>query len=113
MAKCLMMQEKSLNALKYIQKAKKIYPSEAQAYHLSGMANIKLKRFNRAYNQFEQYDQHLPGNPHITFFKGYSQEGMEIIENAATNYKKYLEVVQQGEYAQHAHGRLKKWGYIE
>jgi len=113
MAKCLLMQEKALSALKYAQKAKKIYPSEAQAYHLSGMANIKLKRFNRAYNQFEQYDQHLPGNPHITFFKGYSQEGMEKIESAAMNYKKYLEVVQQGEYAQHAHSRLKKWGYIE
>ncbi|MCK5311672.1 MAG: M48 family metalloprotease [Desulfobacteraceae bacterium] len=113
MAKCLLIQKKPLKALKYTKKAKKLYPSEAQAYHLSGMANIKLKHYNKAYNQFEKYDKHLPGNPHITFFKGYSQEGMGKIESAANNYKQYLDSVQQGEYAQHAHSRLKKWGYIE
>ena len=113
MAKCLLIQKKPLKALKYTKNAKNLYPSEAQAYHLSGMANIKLKHFNKAYNQFEKYDNYLPGNPHITFFKGYSQEGMEKIESAADNYTKYLNAVQQGEYAQHAYSRLKKWGYIK
>jgi predicted Zn-dependent protease len=113
MAKCMLMQKKPLRAMKYTKKAKNLYPAEAQAYHIAGMANIKLKHFNKAYNQFEKYDRYLPGNPHITFFKGYSREGMGKIEKAANNYTKYLDVVQQGEYAQHAYSSLKKWGYIK
>ena len=113
MAKCLLVQEKPLKALRYTKKASKIYKSEAQAYHLAGMANIKLKHFNKAYNQFEKYEKNLPGNPHIIFYKGYSKEGMNQIDNAANNYKKYLNLVQQGKNAQHAYNSLKKWGYIK
>ncbi|MCK5543076.1 MAG: M48 family metalloprotease [Desulfobacterales bacterium] len=113
MAKCLLIQEKPLKALRYTKKASRIYKSEVQAYHLSGMANLKLKKFNTAYNQFEKYENHLPGNPHIIFFKGFSQEGMKQTENAANNYKKYLNLVQQGENAEHAYNSLKKWGYIK
>ncbi len=113
MAKCLLIQKKPLKTLKFTKKANKLYPSEAQAYHLSGLANLKLKHFNRAYNQFMKYDNYLPGNPHTIFFKGYSLEGMEEIEPAANDYQQYLNVVHQGEYAQHAYKRLKEWGYIK
>jgi predicted Zn-dependent protease len=113
MAKCQLIQKKPLTALKYSKKATRLNKSEVQAYHLSGVANIKLKRFNKAYKQFENYDKYLPGNPHIIFYKGFSQEGMNQIDNAAENYKKYLELVQQGGNAQHAYNSLKKWGYIK
>jgi predicted Zn-dependent protease len=113
MAKCLLIQDKPLKALKYTKKANRLYKSEAQAYHLSGVANMNLKRFNTAHRQFENYDKYLSGNPHITFFKGYCKEGMDQIENAANNYKEYLNIVQQGKYAQHAYNRLIKWGYIK
>lgn len=113
MAKCQLLQEKPLEALKYSEKASVLNKSEAQAYHLSGIANIKLKHFNQAYAQFENYDRYLPGNPHIIFYKGYSQEGMDQRDNAANNYVKYLEKVQEGDNAQHAYNSLKKWGYIK
>ncbi|MCK5097634.1 MAG: M48 family metalloprotease, partial [Desulfobacteraceae bacterium] len=113
MAKCLLVQEKSSETLKYTKNASRLYPAEAQAYHLSGFAYINLKKYRKAYNQFEKYEEHLPGNPHITFFKGYSKDGMDQIEKAAGFYQQYLDAVQQGKYAQHAYTRLKKWGYIE
>ncbi len=113
MAKCLLMQEKPQKALRYAKNASKLYPSEAQAYHVSGMANIELKAFGKAYKQFGEYDNKLPGNPHIVFFKGYCKEGMNKIESAADFYTSYLEKVQQGKYAKHAYDRLKKWGYLK
>ena len=99
----------------YAGMAKKVYPQEAQAYHLSGFARIKLKKFEEAYNDFVEFDKLLPGNPNTTFFKGYSQEGMQHYRNAAAEYQRYLQMVQEGKYAQHAYRRLKQWkskGYI-
>ncbi len=113
MTKCQLIQKKYSAALKYSEKATRLNKSEAQAYHLSGIANIKLKHFNKAYKQFENYDKYLPGNPDIIFYKGYSQEGMDQRDNAANKYMKYLELVQQGQNVQHAYNSLKKWGYIQ
>ena len=99
----------------YAGMAKKVYPQEAQAYHLSGFAKIKLKKFEKAYNDFVKFDKLLPGNPNATFFKGYSQEGMKHYPKAATEYQRYLKMVREGKYAQHAYRRLKQWekkGYI-
>ena len=45
----------------------------------------------------------LAGNPNISFFKGYALEGMQRRKEAAENYYRYLQVVRQGEKAQHAH----------
>ncbi len=113
LAKCLLLQKKPLQALKYSKKASSLYRSEAQAYHLAGFSQIDLKHFYRAYKEFDNYDKYLPGNPHIIFFKGYCEEGMNHIERAANKYTQYLQKVQQGKYAQHAYGRLKEWGYIK
>ncbi len=38
---------------------------------------------------------------------------MNQIEPAANEYQRYLQVVQQGKYAQHAYKRLVDWGYIK
>ena len=115
MATSQMIQKKWAVGRQYAGMAQKAYPQEAQAYHLSGFAKIQLKKYQSAYNDFVKYDQLLPGNPNITFFKGYTQEGMQNYRKAAGEYDRYLQTVRQGKYAQHAYRRLKEWrnkGYI-
>ncbi len=97
----------------YAEMAQKAYPQEAQAYHLSGIAKIRLKKFAGAYEEFSTYDRLLPGNPNTIYFKGYCQEGMGNKEQAANYYYRFLQVVQQGPNAQHAYRRLVDWGYIK
>ena len=48
----------------------------------------------------------LPGNPTTIFFKGFAQEGMQNKPEAAKEYHRYLQVGQQGKYAQHAYQPL-------
>ncbi len=112
MAKCLMALEKHQDANRYAQKARQIYPEEHQAKHVLGMTHLRLKNFEQALAQFDAYEQGLPGNPNTIFFQGFSLEGMGRREDAAQKYYNYLQQVNQGEYAQHAHTRLKEWGYI-
>ncbi len=104
-----MAQKKWAVGRQYADMAKKAYPQEAQAYHLSGFAKIQLKKFQAAYNDFVSYDKMLPGNPNTTFFKGYAQEGMQHYQQAAEEYQRFLQVVRQGQYAQHAYRRLTEW----
>jgi predicted Zn-dependent protease len=108
-----LVQKKYAVGRQYAEMAQKSYPQEAQAYHLSGYAKIQLKNFQGAYNEFSAYERLLPGNPNTIFFKGYSQEGMNHVPQAADEYNRYLQVVRQGQYAQHAYKRLVDWGYIK
>ena len=104
-----MAQKKWAVGRQYADMAKKAYPQEAQAYHLSGFAKIQLKKFQAAYNDFVSYDKMLPGNPNTIFFKGYAQEGMQHYQQAAGEYQRFLQIVKQGQYAQHAYRRLTEW----
>jgi predicted Zn-dependent protease len=97
----------------YAKMAQSAYPQEAQAHHLSGYASIQLKNFETAYEEFSACERLLPGNPNTIFFKGYCQEGMQHIAPAAAEYQRYLQTVQEGQYAQHAYKRLVDWGYIK
>jgi predicted Zn-dependent protease len=106
-------QKKYAVGRQYAEMAQKAYPKEAQAYHLSGFSKIQLKDFDGAYEEFSSFELLLPGNPNTIFFKGYCQEGMDNIEQAANEYKRYLQIVQEGKYAQHAYRRLVDWGYIK
>jgi predicted Zn-dependent protease len=106
-------QKKYAVGRQYAEMAQKAYPKEAQAYHLSGYSKIQLKDFEGAYEEFHSYELLLPGNPNTIFFKGYCQEGMNHVEQAASEYKRYLQVVKQGKYAQHAYKKLVDWGYIK
>ena len=112
MAKCLLALEKNQDARRFVQKAQAVYPEEPQAKHVSGMIHLRLKNFEEALAHFDDYEQTLPGNPNITFFQGYSLEGMVRREDAAQKYHQYLQNVSEGEYAQHARTRLEEWGYI-
>jgi predicted Zn-dependent protease len=112
-SKTKLIQKEYAAGRQYAEMAQKAYSQEAQAYHLSGFSKIQLKDFEGAYREFDTYDRLLPGNPNITFFKGYSLEGMGDTKQAAQHYQRYLQVVQQGQYAQHAYRRLVDWGYIK
>lgn len=113
MSKCLMFQEKFKDAERSAEKAQQVYPKESQAYHLSGFAKMQTGQFDAAYQEFVTCEQMLPGNPSLFFFKGLCLEKMNRKPQAAEEYKKYLQVTQQGKEAQYAYGRLKEWGYIK
>jgi tetratricopeptide (TPR) repeat protein len=113
MSKCLLSQDKNKNALRYAEKAKQVYPQEAQANHLSGFSKIKLNRFDEAVADFTAYDTKLPGNPNTAFFRGYAYEKMKNRQKAATDYTSYLQQVTEGDKAYYAYQRLVEWGVIQ
>jgi predicted Zn-dependent protease len=113
MATCQIVQKKPAEGLRYSEAAKSVYPQEAQAYYLSGFAKLQTRNFAGAYQDFSSYEKVLPGNPTTAFFKGFSKEGMGNKEEAAKEYQRYLQVVQEGKFAQHAYGRLVEWGYYK
>ena len=112
MAKCQLALKKWGEAQRFARQAKQVYASEAQAYYIGGIAGIKSRDFNAAYQDFKAYEKILPGNPNTIFFKGYSLEGMGQQKNAASEYYRYLNIVSEGENARYAYQRLVQWGYI-
>ncbi len=113
MSKCQMAKKKYDQALKFSEKAKQVYPGEAQANHINGLACINLKKYDQAVENFTAYETKLPGNPNILFYRGYAYEGMNKKQKAAEDYYKFLQQVNQGSQAQHAHKRLVEWGVIK
>jgi len=113
MATCQLVQKDYREGLQYAEEAQSVYPREAQAHHLSGFAKIQTKDYEGAYEEFSTCEKLLPANPNSIFFKGYALEGMRNREKASQEYTRYLKVVQEGDYAQHANKRLVEWGYIK
>jgi tetratricopeptide (TPR) repeat protein len=113
MAKCQMAKKKYNQALKFSDQAKQVYPAEAQANHLSGLASINIKKYEKAVQEFNSYESKLPGNPNTIFYRGYAFEGMGSKQKAAEDYYKFLQQVNQGSQAEHAYKRLVEWGYIK
>ncbi len=111
MSKCQLAQNKNDLARQYAERAKKAYPEEAQAQHLSGVSKLMGNRFESAYTDFDNYEKRLPGNPNTAFLKGVSLEGMQNKQGAANEYHRYLRMVNQGEQAHYAYQRLVDWGY--
>ncbi len=113
MAKCQVAQQRFDQAQQYARIAQQVYPSEGQSYLVGGVASLNRKDFGSAYEEFDRYERMLPGNADIVFFKGYSQEGMQHKQEAAEEYNRYLQMINEGEQAQHAYGRLVEWGYVK
>jgi tetratricopeptide (TPR) repeat protein len=111
MAKCQLLQKKYSEGARYAQQAKSVYPQEAQGHHLSGFVELNLKQYEAAYRDFQTSQRLLPLYPNTIFFMGYAQEGMNRRSEAAQDYRRYLQQVRQGQYAQHAQRRLQEWGY--
>ena len=113
MGTCQIVQKKFGEAVRYLGQAKAVYPQEAQAYLLNGYARLQTKDFSGAYEDFSTNEKLLPGNPTVGFFKGFAKENMGDKPEAAQEYNRYLQVVQEGKFAQHAYQRLVEWGYIK
>jgi len=113
MAKCKLAQDKNEDAEKLSLKAAKIYPHEAQARTISGVASILNRKYEQAYQEFTEYNKLLPGNPESIFFRGLSLEGMQKREDAARFYYQYLQQIKEGYQAQYAYQQLQSWGYLK
>ena len=107
-----MAQQRQHEAQVYLDRAKAVYPDEAQAHNLSGINKISLREYSSAYGDLTRYDRLLPGNPANTFLRGVAREGMQDRQGAAQHYYDYLQVVREGQAAQHAYARLRAWGYV-
>jgi Flp pilus assembly protein TadD len=108
-----MAQKKYKEARRYAERAKQVYPEEAQAHHLSGITKLAGRDFGRAYEDFSSYEKLLPGNPNTIFLEAYSLERMGRRRDAAVEYNRYLGIVSQGDQARYAYGRLVEWGYVK
>jgi len=113
MSKCQIAQEKYAKALPYAQRARDVYPAEAQASQINGLLLVKSGKYEAALSNFNAYEKALPGNPFTAFYKGFSQEGMGHRHEAALEYIRFLKQVQEGEQAKHAYYRLYEWGYVK
>ena len=112
-AKCKLGLKQTAKARAFAREATRVNPEEAQGHLVSGIAEFVDKKYNPAFQQFSRYDQLLPGNPEITFFKGLCLEGMGRRTDAARHYRAYLQKVRRGKNAGYAYNRLKTWGYIK
>ncbi|HIE00097.1 MAG TPA: peptidase M48 Ste24p [Thiotrichaceae bacterium] len=112
MSQCQLAQEKSDEARHYASLAKQVYPTEAQAHHISGIANMMSNKFDTAFQDFDSYEKRLPGNPNTVFLKGAALEGMQEKQASASEYARFLQITEQGEQAQYARQRLNDWGYL-
>ncbi len=115
MARCLLIQEKDTEAASYATAATQLYPEEPQGHYMAGLAHVGAGQFSRALDNFTRCDQLLPGNPQLTFYKGYSRDKMGRQRPAANDYTAYLKMInyQSNQYSQYAVKRLKEWGYAQ
>jgi predicted Zn-dependent protease len=109
MSKSQLIQKNWAVGRQYAEMAQQSYPREAQAYHLSGFAKVQLKDYDGALEEFNRYDDVLAGNPNTLFFKGYCYEGMKQYSQAGKEYRRFLQTVNQGGYANHAYKRVRQW----
>ncbi|MBU1693085.1 MAG: M48 family metalloprotease [Verrucomicrobia bacterium] len=109
-AKVCLAMNRTADAQAYAAQAKAVYPEEAQAYHVEAMAATQNRRFDTALADLQHYQRVLPGNPNTLFYTGFVLENMGRKNDAAQQYKTYLQSVNQGGEAQHAANRLTEWG---
>jgi len=112
LGKSLMAQERVAEAERFFDRARRIYPQEAQASHLSGIAALQRGDYRSAYERFDRYEKLLPGNPSTAFLKGYTLENMQQRDAAAQEYYRYLQQVNRGQAAQYSYKKLQDWGYL-
>ncbi len=113
MSKCQLALNKPKRAEYYAEQAKRVYPAEAQAHHVSGIAKLGQDKYDAAYHDFNRYEKMLPGNPNTIFLKAVALEGMQNRQKAAEEYYRYLQNINEGDQAEYAYDRLIKWGYLK
>lgn len=111
MGKALYGRKQHFEAERYVAQAHSVYPTEAQALHLTGMIQLERRKYGEAFASFDDYEKLLPGNPNTVYLKGSALDGQDRKKDAADHYMKYLQQSPGGEYAEAAKKRLKSWGY--
>lgn len=99
-------------AVQTAQRARAVYPSEAQGILVHGLAAVRLRRFAEAVHDFTQALQLLPADPTSLFWRGYALEAMGDRQAAAQDYSRYLQQRPSGPQAKYALRRLKEWRYV-
>ncbi len=114
-AKCQLIQKKFDTALSHAREATHLNAKESQAPYIKGLCHLNLNQFSSAYDAFSTSDRLLPGNPQLTFYKGYSQDKQGNGRGAARDYKTYLDQMnyETNPYTQYAYKRLKAMGYVK
>jgi len=110
MAQCRVAQEKLDDAATRIARARDVNPKEPLSYQLGGLVALRRGRFEEAHRDFTHYLAVLPGNPLTIFYNGRALEGMGRKQDAAAQYKAFLQQVQTGNEAEYARKRLAEWG---
>ena len=111
LSKTLYAAKKFGEAEKYALEAQGVYPEEPQSRHMAGMVQLEMRKYDKAFASFEEYEKKLPGNSNTVYFKGLSLDGQGRKKDAADLYMQYLQQAPSGEYAQQVKDRLKLWGY--
>ncbi len=113
MAKCLLLNEKPDQAVSYARDAARIYPDETQGHYIYGLSSLRVKKFDQALDRFSTCENLLPGNPQVTFYRGYSLEHTGNRRSAAQAYQRYLKMINfsANKYSKYAYQRLQEWGY--
>jgi len=112
LAKCHLVQKNYADAARRATKAVAVYPEEPQARQVAGMAQLGTREYNKALDNFTAYEKKRPGNPYTGFYKGLALEKLGNREDAANQYYRFLQSVNQGDQAKYAYSRLKEWGYV-
>jgi predicted Zn-dependent protease len=113
MSKCQLALNRPCRAEEFATRARRVYPEEAQAHHLSGMARMDLGQYGSALERFERYHKLLPGNPNTIFLKAACLEGMGDRKRSAREYQRFINSVRAGDKADYARQRLVEWGFVE
>jgi len=113
LAKCHLVQKNYADAAHRAEKAMAVYPTEPQAHQVAGIAQLGTGSYSRALDNFTAYEQKLPGNPNTVFYKGLALEKLGSRDDAAREYYRFLQSVNQGDQAVYAYTRLKEWGYVK
>lgn len=111
MAECCQALNRPDEARQFARRARDVNPREAQAIFVLGMTELNTNRYDLAHQHFQHYQQLLPGNPNVTFWNGFALENMGRRQDAAAEYRQFLQSSGQGQPAQHAYQRLGEWGY--
>ena len=97
----------------YSEKAKQVYPQEAQANHLSGLAKIQLKKFDQAVADFTAYRKQAARESEHHFLQRVCLRRHGQQTEISRGLLPYLQQVTEGEQAQYAYQRLVEWGVVK
>jgi predicted Zn-dependent protease len=67
MSKCQLALNKPKRAEYYAEQAKRVYPAEAQAQHVSGIAKLGQDKYDAAYHDFNRYEKNAAWKPQYDF----------------------------------------------